>query len=128
MNFEVAKECVHLSDKEELTFPEVVSKLMKAGIESYYADLLGAKRIFYAKNTAYPVDCLEENKYKAGDIFHHDKVIQAIKQIQAGQIKYQEFLKKILEAGVINYMVYISGKKVIYLGRRGEMHIEDFPK
>jgi hypothetical protein len=31
-------------------------------------------------------------------------------------------------AGVIGYWAFLAGKKVIYLGRKGEMHVEEFPK
>ena len=128
MNFEVAKQCTHLTDKDNVPFPEVVRRLHEAGVESYYADLLGSTRTYYAKNTAYTVDCLEKHGTKAADAFNAAEVVNAIRQIQAGKILYSEFVEKIMNAGVINYTVYIDGRKVIYFGRRGDFHIEEFPK
>jgi len=31
-------------------------------------------------------------------------------------------------AGVIAYWVFLTGKKVVYFGRKGEVHTEEFPK
>jgi uncharacterized protein YbcV (DUF1398 family) len=31
------------------------------------------------------------------------------------------------KAGVIAYWAFLTGRKVIYFGRKGESHVEDFP-
>jgi hypothetical protein len=31
-------------------------------------------------------------------------------------------------AGVVGYWAFLMGKRVIYLGRKGDQHIEEFPK
>ena len=43
----VMQECTEASDQERITFPEVVMKLMQAGVERYHADLLRADKIYY---------------------------------------------------------------------------------
>ena len=63
-----------------------------------------------------------------GESFNGQGVVDAIRQIQQGAIKYQTFLKKIMEAGTTSYHVFIQGRKAMYLGKKGEMHIEEFPK
>ena len=128
MNFEVAKECTVLSDEEKIPFPEIVSRLHKAGIESYYADLLTPSKTYYTAKTAYKTACTIHCEKEVAHVFSQEKVVSAIRQSQSGQIKYQEFLKKVMEAGVISYMVFIKGKRAIYFGRSGELHIEEFPK
>ena len=127
MNYEVAKECTMLSDEEKIIFPDVVSRLNKADIDLYYADLLVPNKTYYAKNEAYAVPCSSKVEKKVSDVFNKDKVVQAIQLIQAGQIKYQEFIQQIMEAGVISYLVFIKGRKAIYFGKRVEQHIEEFP-
>ena len=37
---EVMRECTEASDQERISFPEVVMRLMQAGVERYHADLL----------------------------------------------------------------------------------------
>jgi uncharacterized protein YbcV (DUF1398 family) len=43
-------------------------------------------------------------------------------------VRYPEFVKLSTAAGVAGYWAFLAGKKVIYFGRKGEMHIEEFPK
>jgi uncharacterized protein YbcV (DUF1398 family) len=127
MNHEVAKECTHLSDEEKITFPEIIHRLSEAGIELYYTDLLAPSKTYYANDTSYTLDCSFQSK-KVADIFNFEGVIDAIRQIQSGQIQYQELIRKLMDSGVICYIVFIKGRKVIYFGRRGEYHVEEFPK
>ena len=41
------QECTDASDQERISFPEVVMKLMQAGVERYHADLLRAEKTYY---------------------------------------------------------------------------------
>lgn len=43
-----------------------------------------------------------------------------------GEGDYTEFLRKAVLAGVVDYMVYIDGKKVVYFGPLGESQTEWF--
>ena len=127
MKFKIAEECSQLSDNEQITFPEVVKRLMDAGIDSYYVDLVAHTKIFYADNQSYSVKG-QHHPAPIADNFSAQDVVAAIRQIQQGAIKYQTFLKKIMEAGTLSYHVFIKGRKAMYLGKKGEMHIEEFPK
>jgi hypothetical protein len=33
-----------------------------------------------------------------------------------------------MAAGTVYYIAYLTGKQVIYFGRKGEFHIEKFPQ
>ena len=44
---ELLQECTDASDQERVTFPEVVTKLARAGVERYHADLLRAEKVYY---------------------------------------------------------------------------------
>jgi uncharacterized protein YbcV (DUF1398 family) len=37
---------------------------------------------------------------------------------------YEEFERRGIEAGVVEYHAYLEGKKVLYLGARGDMPVE----
>ena len=54
-------------------------------------------------------------------------IVAAIRGAQSDTIRYPEFMKQAAAAGVIAYWAFFTGKKVIYFGRQGEMHIEEFP-
>jgi uncharacterized protein YbcV (DUF1398 family) len=127
MNYEVIKECMALSAEGKGSFPETVQSLLKAGVELYYADLLASSTTYYAGNTAYALNHELASKRGVADAFNADGLIAAIKQVQAGHITYQEFLKQIMDAGVVSYMVFLKGRKLVYFGRKGEQHAEEFP-
>jgi hypothetical protein len=37
-------------------------------------------------------------------------------------------VRLILRAGVAAYRVNLTGERAVYVGRKGEMHVEEFPK
>src|ERR1700733_5412773 len=59
--------------------------------------------------------------------FSREDVVSAIRGAQADTIRSPEFMKRSAAAGVIAYWAFLAGRKVIYFGRRGEFHIEEFP-
>ena len=61
------------------------------------------------------------------DAFDGDAVRAAILGAQQGRVMYPEFKRLSQRAGCIGYTVWIAGRHVTYLGRRGETHVERFP-
>lgn len=127
MNYESIKECTVLSEQEKIPFLEVVSRLNANGIDVYYADLLTLTKTYYSENNAFSIPFEVKAEKIVKEEFSSEKIIQAIRLSQSGKIKYQEFLRLAMEAGVISYFVFIKGRKAIYLGRKGEQHVENFP-
>jgi len=37
-------------------------------------------------------------------------------------------VKRSTAAGVIAYWAFLTGRKVMYFGRKGEVHVEEFPR
>ena len=60
--------------------------------------------------------------------FSREDLVSAIRGAQADTIRYPEFMKRSAAAGVIAYWAFLQGSKVIYFGRKGEFHIEEFPR
>ena len=124
----VLEDCTKGSDQERLTFPEVVAKLMAVGIERYHADLLRSDKIYYLPDGSshrIPAHVIDET---AAISFDASGVDAAVRTIQSGQIKYIEFCERILRAGCVGYIVSLAGRRAVYYGRTGEVHIEHFPK
>ena len=44
-----------------------------------------------------------------------------------GKSDYLGFAKECVQAGVTDYVAFLEGKKVLYMGARGETHTEWFP-
>lgn len=127
MNTEVMKETAIGSLNGSLTFPEVVTKLLAAGVESYHVDLVRYEKRYYMPDGQSHLEKMDFNASQAALKFDTEKVQQALQMIQAKKITYSEFLIEILSAGCIYYVAYLTGKRVIYFGRTGEYHVERFP-
>lgn len=128
MNNNIINECLALSLKAKITFPEIILKLSAAGVERYVSDLVGLSMHYYGTNgTVYTVP-LEFDAKTVAPAFDAEEVKAAITDSQQGRITYQEFLHRVISAGCSHYEVFITGKKVLYLGRDGCQHIEFFPQ
>jgi uncharacterized protein YbcV (DUF1398 family) len=127
MNAETIAECMQLSFADT-HFPKVVQKLADAGVRSYTADLIRLRKTYHGADS----DCRDEAMplSAAPDVaetFDTAAVAAAIKNIQQQKLGYAEFLRQIMAAGCSQYRVFIGGRKAIYFGRNGDMHVEPFP-
>ncbi len=128
MNKSVLNEMSTRSTNGTITFPEVVQTLIKEGIESYHVDVVRAENRYYMPNGDSHLESVLYEHPAPAQNFLASEVKAAIKAIQCGDIKYQEFMNRIISAGTVYYIVYLTGKKVIYFGREGDFHIELFPQ
>jgi uncharacterized protein YbcV (DUF1398 family) len=129
----VLRECSERSVAGEITFPEVVKKLVDVGIEQYHADMYRREKTYYAANGDSHVqseDGLDPKVFNAEAVaaeLNRDGVKEALRLIQREEIVYQEFLRRIQSADVANYWVYLAGKRAIYVARNGDEYVEWFP-
>jgi uncharacterized protein YbcV (DUF1398 family) len=126
MDTQLLHDTLHKSESGQITFGEVVATLSAAGVESYRADLLTAQETFYTPEGTHVEPMTLPATTIAAD-FDAPAVLAAIRAAQADTIRYPEFLVRIFHAGCSAYHVFITGRKVIYFGRKGEFHIEEFP-
>jgi uncharacterized protein YbcV (DUF1398 family) len=123
----VMQECTEASDQERITFPEVVMKLMQAGVERYHADLLRADKIYYlpsGESHRVPAAPIQATPAPA---FAADGVAAAVRAIQQQTIQYREFCERIAQAGCVGYIVSMAGRRAVYYGRTGDSYVELFP-
>jgi uncharacterized protein YbcV (DUF1398 family) len=128
MNIKLINEIIQGTLKNTMTFPEVVTKLLNEGVESYHADLVRSENRYYMPSGETHVVTVPFEHSKAAEKFSASLVEAAIKSIQSEKIDYKQFLHQIMDAGTVYYIAYLSGKRVIYLGREGDFHVEHFPK
>jgi uncharacterized protein YbcV (DUF1398 family) len=121
-------ECTVGSDHERLTFPEVVMKLMAAGIEHYHADLQRSEKAYFLPDGRFEVIPAHKVEIPIAATFSASGVDAAVRAVQAGQVKYREFCARIAAAGCCAYIVSLSGRRAVYYGRTGETHVELFPR
>jgi len=123
----VAKECAELSATGKIHFGEVVGRLMKAGIERYHADYSRMENTYYAPDGGSCVVPMKHEPMPIAQEFSPAGVEAAVRQAQRGEIMYPQFTRQALAAGCVGYFVQITGKRVQYFGRGGEIHTEWFP-
>jgi uncharacterized protein YbcV (DUF1398 family) len=128
MNTTVIHETLAASEAGQLIFPKVVQALLEVNVESYLVDLAHGTATYYLTTGETHIESLTHPAEAIAEAFSPSGVIAAIRGAQADRIRYPEFLKQSTAAGTIAYWAFLTGKKVIYFGRQGEFHIEEFPK
>ena len=123
---DVVKECTTGSDDGTLTFPQVVMKLMAAGVERYHTDMCRAEKTYYMPNGDSHVVAAAAAGMPAQQ-FSAAGVDSAVRAIQAQTISYKEFCDRIVAAGCVDYVVSLVGRRAVYSGRTSENHVEPFP-
>lgn len=116
------------SNEGALHFGQVVARLVSAGVESYHVDYRGGRTTCYLTDGSTADLAFERPEHGIADVFDGDAVHAAVLWAQQGRVLYPEFKALSQLAGCVAYTVWITGRQVVYLGRRGEMHIERFPE
>lgn len=124
---DVVRECTESSDQERVTFPQVVTKLMAAGIERYHADLVRAEKTYYLPDGDSLVVATRAVGGQPASAFSAAGVEAAVRAVQSGEIKYIEFCEHVMAAGCAGYFVSLAGRRAVYYGRSGDNHVELFP-
>lgn len=121
------EQTTHRSHAGQLSFGESVAALIPLGVESYLADYRRGATTFYFADAATHAVALATPAVAIPDAFDAAAVRDAIGGAQRGEVHYPEFVRRTMQAGCVGYHVWISGRHVVYHGRRGETHVERFP-
>lgn len=123
----VIEACVAGSWQGTLPFPEVVGRLAAAGVERYHVDYARHECTHYLASGESLVIPVEHPPTPIAAVFSAAGVEAAIRASQRGEIDYPEFLRRTLAAGCVGYFVQLTGRRALYFGRLGEVHVEPFP-
>src|SRR5688572_23938052 len=128
MNTETICEVARATLAGTIAFPEVVAKLMAAGVEYYHVDYVALRKTFYGANGDMVVTPItyESLPAVAAD-FSAEKLRSAILDSQRHGLKYRDFTQRAMAAGVQAYIAFLRGQRVTYWGRQGDQHTEWFP-
>lgn len=124
---QILQECADGARNHTLTFPEILGRLAAAGVERYHADYSRHEITYYLTDGQSYVVSVPHADDPAADAFCAADVEQAVRQSQRNEHSYLDFIRKTLAAGCVGYFVQLTGRRVIYFGRRGECHLEHFP-
>lgn len=115
------------SNQGTIHFGQVVGQLLGAGVESYHVDYRSGRTTYYLPDGNIADFSFEHPQHGIGDTFDGDALRAAIRGAQQGQVMYPQFKQLSQRAGCAAYTVWLAGRHVTYLGRRGETHVERFP-
>ncbi len=120
-------ECAQGALTGELTFPEIVGRLTRVGVERYHADYSRQEITYYMADGESLVVATPHPAQTTAAAFSASAVEAAVRQSQHNEHTYLDFIRKTMVAGCVGYFVQITGRRVIYFGRNGESHVEHFP-
>lgn len=128
MNASIITETASKTLEGSISFPEVVGRLLDAGVEYYHVDYVGRKKTFYSAGgdavvTAIPYEGLPPVAAE----FSVPEVRADILDSQRHGQAYRDFTRRAMAAGVQGYFAFLRGKRVTYFGRQGDQHTEWFP-
>lgn len=128
MSQQIIREVSRATEQGEMTFPQVVESLTEIGVESYFVDFASGQNTYYLTDGTTHTVAMNLHSGPIAAAFSSTDLVAAIRGAQADTVRYPEFVKRSKAAGVIGYWAFLAGKRVIYFGRKGEQHIEEFPK
>jgi uncharacterized protein YbcV (DUF1398 family) len=124
---DVLVEASRASDEGNQSFGEIVKQLADAGVERYHQDFVRSERTYYLPDGESEVVHNAAVATTPAAAFSTSGVEAAVRAAQAGAIQYKEFCRQAMEAGCVGYLVSIAGRRVVYYGRTGDLHVEYFP-
>ncbi len=127
MNTQVIHEVTVQTQEGKMTFPQGVGKLLEVGVESYCVDFAAGRKTYYATNGETFTEPMILKLDPVAEEFSAADLVTAIRGAQADTIRYPEFVKRSTAAGVAGYRAFLTGRQVLYFGRKGEIHMEKFP-
>jgi uncharacterized protein YbcV (DUF1398 family) len=128
MNTHAITEAARATLAGTLPFPEIVAKLIAAGVEYYHVDYLGLCKTFYdgaGARVGTPIPLADLPPIAAElDVA---ALRAAILDSQTKGQTWPDFSRRATAAGVQSYYAFLRGQRVTYLGRAGDQHTEWFP-
>lgn len=126
---EIAKANLQASHEGTLSFPEICGNLISAGFEGYMVDYRGGTTTYYMPDGECITLVAQVNTTSVAESFDEAAVTAQIRwaQSQAEDYSYDAFSRNVKRAGCAGYLVSFLGRRVVYLGRTGETHVELFP-
>lgn len=127
MNTELISEAARVTLAGTAPFPEIVAKLIAAGVEYYHVDYVGLRNAFYgAAGDVVVTSITFEGLPSVAAEFDTAGLRAAILDSQQHGQKFRDFSRRAMAAGVQGYFAFLRGQRVTYLGRGGDQHTEWF--
>ncbi len=125
----VAESCLKSAYDGRMDFPSIVGALVAAGFDGYAVDYRCKTAAYYLPSGESLVLDLPADDVTVAIGFDAPAVKRAIGEAQRGEpgYTYEGFCQKVKAAGCAGYFVSFPGRRVLYIGRTAETHVEHFP-
>lgn len=126
---ETARACLRGAEDDSMSFPQIVSALSAAGIESYAIDFRRATATYYlpdGRSIQLDAHRLDTPITPALDTAPIEVAIRQAQDLAPG-CSYRRFCRKVAASGCAGYLVSLAGRRAVYFGRDGQTHVEHFP-
>lgn len=112
-----------------LDFPAIVGTLIAAGFESYDVDFRRGTATYFLPDGDSTTLVLPASAAPIAPTFDAAAVAAAVReaQLKLPGYTYAGFCAKVKAAGCAGYTVSFLGRRVVYVGRTAEQHVEHFP-
>lgn len=126
----VAKACLEAAHDGELSFPEIIGKLLDHGFEGYAVDYRRNSQTYYLPDGDSIELHMPGHSGIVAAVFDSTVLEALVRWAQANDpdYSYAAFCRKVKDAGCAGYFVSFLGRRVFYYGRTAETHIELFPQ
>lgn len=125
----IARECLEAAYTGSLNFPAIIGRLLAAGFEGYLVDYRCGTQSYYLPDGDAVTLPLPHSAGSIAPTFDAAWVERLIRWAQADgpDYSYPTFCEQVKQAGCAGYLVSFLGRRVVYYGRAGDMHVEHFP-
>lgn len=125
----IARECLEAAHTGSLNFPAIIGRLVNAGFEGYLVDYRCGTQSYYLPDGDSITLPLPHGTGTISPAFDAPAVERLIRWAQADgpDYSYPAFCDRVMAAGCAGYLVTFLGRRVVYYGRTGDMHVEHFP-
>ena len=125
----IARRCLDDAHVGGRSFPEIVGELIAAGFEAYSVDYRRNTQTYYLPDGDSVVLDMPQSAGGVADVFDAPAVGSLVRWAQANgpDYSYSAFCRRVKAAGCAGYIVSFLWRRVVYLGRTAETHVELFP-
>lgn len=125
----IARECLEAAHTGSMNFPAIIGRLVAAGFEGYLVDYRCGTQSYYLPDGDAVTLPLPHSAGTIAPTFDAASVERLIRWAQADgpDYSYPAFCEQVKQAGCAGYLVSFLGRRVVYYGRTGDMHVEHFP-
>lgn len=128
MNASAVHEAAAATLAGTMPFPQIVAKLIDAGVEYYHVDYVGrCKRFYDGDGTCVITPIPFEGLPSVAPELDTAALCDDIRDSQQNGQHYRDFTIRAMRAGVQGYFAFLRGQRVTYFGRTGDEHTEWFP-